>query len=124
MKTMRPKFVPKPWGWELWIAHTPKYTGKILFIKKGGRLSRQYHRWKDETIHVDSGVLSMEVNGRTRPLKKGTSIRVRPGTIHRMSAEKGPVRLIETSTSQVLDVVRLSDDYGRVERPHTRRRPQ
>ena len=53
--------VKKPWGSELVWAMTSKYVGKILRIKKGGRLSLQYHRWKDETIHVLSGTMDFEV---------------------------------------------------------------
>ena len=113
MKTSPLKFVKKPWGSELWIAHTPKYTGKILFIKKGGRLSKQYHRWKDETIYTDTGHYVMEINGHPHVLRKGQAVRIRPGMIHRMEARFEDVRLIEVSTSQTEDVVRLQDDYGR-----------
>jgi len=47
--------VEKPWGWELWWAHTERYVGKILHINRGGALSYQFHRKKDETIYVLKG---------------------------------------------------------------------
>jgi mannose-6-phosphate isomerase-like protein (cupin superfamily) len=107
--------VKKPWGSEFVWAMTPKYVGKILRIKKGGRLSLQYHRWKDETIHMLSGTMDFEVEekGRmvVRRLRKGAGYRIRPRTKHRMFAD---CEVLEVSTPQLLDVVRLEDAYGRV----------
>lgn len=108
------KKVIKPWGWELWFAKTRQYVGKVIFIKKGHRLSRQYHRFKHETIYADSGTWRLEIGKNRRIMKPGTSVTIPPGTIHRFCAIKQDVRLIEVSTPQVKDVVRLEDDYGRV----------
>ena len=55
------KKVPKPWGHEIWWAHTDKYVGKILHVKKGQSLSYQYHKVKDETIYLHSGVISLQI---------------------------------------------------------------
>jgi mannose-1-phosphate guanylyltransferase len=96
-------------------------VGKILFIKKGHRLSRQYHKMKEETIMVLDGTLMLEAG----PYKKGGEIErhilepggvfhVFPGTIHRFCAEGGDVRLVEVSTTEINDIVRLEDDYRRV----------
>ena len=109
--------VRKPWGSELVWAMTPKYVGKILRIKKGGRLSLQYHRWKDETIHMLSGTMDFEVEEKgclvVRRLRKGEGYRIRPRTRHRMIAVSD-CEVLEVSTPQLLDVVRLEDAYGRV----------
>ena len=107
------KRVTKPWGWELWFAHTSKYVGKILFIKKGHRLSRQYHRFKHETVYADKGRWVLEIGGRKKTMKPGMCQEVRPGTVHRFCAPYEDVRLLEVSTPQVKDVVRLEDDYNR-----------
>jgi quercetin dioxygenase-like cupin family protein len=107
------KRVPKPWGWELWFAQSPKYVGKIIFIKKGHRLSKQYHRFKHETVFTDKGIWTLEIAGRKKRMKPGTSAEIKPGVIHRFCAPYEDVRLIEVSTPQVEDVVRLADDYGR-----------
>ncbi len=108
--------VKKPWGSELVWARTAKYVGKILRIKKGERLSLQYHRFKDETIHVLSGTLDyvVEEKGRvvTRRLKKGMGYRTVPRTKHRMVAVSD-CEILEVSTPQLMDVVRLEDVYGR-----------
>ena len=110
--------VEKPWGYELWWAHTEKYVGKLLHVKAGHRLSLQYHRVKDETIHLLAGELLFVVDeGRgleERRMAPGESYRVRPGTVHRMVAVTD-CDILEASTPEVEDVVRLEDVYGRAE---------
>jgi quercetin dioxygenase-like cupin family protein len=110
---MKPKKVVKPWGWELWFAQTQRYVGKIIVIKKGHRLSRQYHRYKHETIYTDSGRWVLEIGKRKRSMKPGDYADIPTGTVHRFTAPYEDVRLLEVSTPQVHDVVRLEDDYGR-----------
>ena len=114
--------IEKPWGHEEIWAQTSRYAGKILFIKKGHRLSRQYHRVKEETIMVQEGVLNCEEGPRAdgesvirHTLLPGDVFHVRPGTIHRFCAEETDVRLIEVSTAEIQDVVRLEDDYRRID---------
>ncbi len=117
-----PSIVEKPWGHEEIWACTSRYAGKILVIKKGHRLSRQYHRVKEETVMVLEGTLVCE-EGPRRPgddvirhvLGPGGIFHVRAGTIHRFCAEETDVRLVEVSTSEIQDVVRLEDDYRRID---------
>lgn len=108
--------VPKPWGYELIVAHTNRYVGKILHIEAGHALSRQYHRVKDETLYVTSGVLTLEIGEAGSELRQdlgpGEGFRVRPGTIHRFTAAE-TCELFEVSTPELDDVVRLEDQYGR-----------
>ena len=109
--------VEKPWGHEEIWAETDRYVGKILHIRDGHRLSRQLHNKKDETIRVASGVLILEI-GRAGEIRRdilmeGASYRISPGTVHRFCAERGDVQLIEVSTPELSDVVRLEDDYVR-----------
>src|SRR5258708_91138 len=110
---MKLKKVIKPWGWELWFAHTRHYVGKILFVRKGHRLSRQYHRYKHETIYSDTGQWLLEIGSIKRVMKPGDAAQIPPGRVHRFTAPFEDVRLLEVSTPQVKDVVRLADDYGR-----------
>ena len=107
------KKIAKPWGWELWFAHSSKYVGKIIFIKKGHRLSKQYHRYKHETVYADKGTWVLEIAGKKRRMRPGSAAVVAPRVIHRFTAPFEDVRLLEVSTPQVTDVVRLEDDYGR-----------
>jgi mannose-6-phosphate isomerase-like protein (cupin superfamily) len=108
--------VDKPWGHELVWAETGRYVGKILHIRAGGRLSRQYHRVKEETLMVKGGEMDLEIGPagafETRRLRPGDVFHVAPGTIHRMIGVTD-VDVIEVSTPEIDDVVRLEDVYGR-----------
>jgi mannose-6-phosphate isomerase-like protein (cupin superfamily) len=111
--------VEKPWGYELIWAHTDRYVGKVLHIKRGESLSYQYHRVKDETIRLLSGVMDMDLekNGTktTIRLKPGDCLHITPGMKHRMIAVED-CDVLEVSTPELDDVVRLEDRYGRAER--------
>jgi mannose-6-phosphate isomerase-like protein (cupin superfamily) len=108
--------VNKPWGYEIVWAETDRYVGKVLHIAAGQKLSRQYHVKKDETFLVESGEMDLEVGQgaelRTLRMKARDSFHCKPGTIHRMVAVTD-VDVIEVSTPELDDVVRLEDAYGR-----------
>ena len=110
------KVVEKPWGHELIWAHTLRYVGKILHINSGESLSYQYHRVKDETIRLLAGSLELETElegKRTKlTLKPGECLHITPGMKHRMIALK-ECDVLEVSTPELDDVVRLEDRYGR-----------
>ena len=105
--------VNKPWGHEMIFARAPKYVGKILVIEKGHRLSLQFHRKKHESLLVFRGRLKLRLGKKTLTVGPGTTFTIPPKTIHRFEATKGRVTLIEVSTPELWDVVRLQDDYGR-----------
>ena len=111
--------VEKPWGYELHWALTPRYVGKILHVKAGHALSLQYHNRKDETIYLYSGNMLFEVeeNGALtqREMKPGDACHVTPNTVHRMTAIED-CDVLEVSTPELDDVVRLEDRYGRVDK--------
>lgn len=117
MEIYRPARVDKPWGYELIWARTDRYVGKILHINNGESLSYQYHRVKDETIHLLRGAMELEigteVRRESRRLAPGDCIRISPGTRHRMTALED-CDILEVSTPELDDVVRLEDRYGRV----------
>ena len=109
--------VDKPWGHELIWAHTDRYVGKILVIEAGRRLSLQRHLVKDESILVTSGRLRLTLEDETgtvrvEELGAGDHRRVLTGRIHRYEAIER-CELIEVSTPELDDVVRLEDDFGR-----------
>jgi len=108
--------VEKPWGWEIIWAETDRYVGKVLHIHAGHKLSRQYHERKDETFYVQSGEMDLEIGDgsarRTLKLKPGEAFHCAPRTIHRMIATTD-VDVVEVSTPELDDVVRLEDAYGR-----------
>lgn len=113
------KRVDKPWGYELWWARTERYVGKILHLRKGESLSLQYHRVKDETILLQSGRLLFETRGedergelRKVEMRPGDVFHITPGTLHRMTGLED-CDIVEVSTPELDDVVRLEDRYGR-----------
>jgi mannose-6-phosphate isomerase-like protein (cupin superfamily) len=110
--------IDKPWGYEVVWAETDRYVGKVLHINHGYSLSLQYHRVKEETLLVKTGTLTLQL-GRNESmkilkLKSGDVQHIVPGLIHRMSAEDGDVEIVEVSTPELDDVVRLEDRYGRI----------
>lgn len=108
------RVIKKPWGSELVFARHARYAGKIIVIEKGHRLSLQYHRRKHETVYVLEGRLRVRLGASTRTLGPGRAFAVPPGRRHRFEAPSGRVRLVEVSTPELADVVRLQDDYGRI----------
>ena len=117
MEDKLPRKTEKPWGYELLFALTPKYAGKLIFVKKGHRLSLQYHSKKDESMYIHLGKISMELEdtsgrGETRILEPGQCIHLPALTRHRLLALEDTT-LFEVSTPELDDVTRLADDYGR-----------
>lgn len=112
-----PYRIQKPWGYELVWARTDRYVGKIIHIEPGHLLSLQYHNRKDETIHVLSGEIIFRVKEGERLVERrmraGESHHIAPLTVHQMEAVTS-ADLLEASTPEMDDVVRLQDRYGRV----------
>ncbi len=119
---METKRIEKPWGFELIFAETEKYVGKILHIKKGESLSLQFHNFKDETIHIQNGSIRFQIGKFQETSEQkleeiilipGQSFRITPKLVHRMIALED-TDILEVSTPELDDVVRLEDRYGRV----------
>jgi mannose-6-phosphate isomerase len=114
-----PRYLEKPWGGELWFAHTDLYAGKVLHVKAGRRLSVQYHVSKDETSLLLSGRIALSRGDSADALRRveiepGGVWRNEPGEVHSVEALEDS-QIVEVSTPELDDVVRLTDDYGRVE---------
>ena len=136
---MEIKKVNKHWGYELWIADgsiTP-YASKRILFKAGNRTSLQVHEYKIETNYVLSGtgtlhrskepldIIKFLEHGMTSKqveeyeatfdvieLKEGVVFNVTPGYVHRVIATTD-LEFMETSTTELDDVIRLQDDGGR-----------
>jgi mannose-6-phosphate isomerase len=118
MEERLPHEVSKPWGSELWFAQTDRYAGKILRVRAGCRLSVQFHEEKDETSYVLSGRVIVSQGDSAdqltaRELGPGESWRNQPRLVHTLEAIED-AEIVEVSTPQLEDVVRLEDRYGRV----------
>lgn len=145
---MNIKKVNKHWGYELWIADgvsTP-YASKRILFKAGNRTSLQVHEYKFETNYVLSGtgflyrskepldiakflqqgmtvneVAEYEKTLEVMELKEGVVFNMAPGYVHRVLATTD-LEFMETSTTELDDVIRLQDDqgrtHGRINREH------
>jgi len=117
MDIKKARKVEKPWGHEEIFAETENYVGKILFIRQGEALSLQYHAVKEETLRVLEGTLELVTGTSVERLENHqigpeAVFHVPPRTLHRMVAVTDCL-LLEVSTTQLDDVVRLEDRYGR-----------
>ena len=115
--------VEKTWGHELIWALSETYCGKVLFVKAGCALSLQFHREKDESWLIQSGRAKLELGDAGQGalnevvVAAGAAFRYRPGTVHRVTAIEDTT-ILEVSTPQLDDLVRLEDLYGREGTPH------
>ena len=113
-----PERIDKPWGHELIWALAERYCGKVLFVRAGESLSLQFHRHKDESWLIQAGKAELELAdpGEAVPsvevVGPGSAFRFRPGTVHRVRALEDTT-ILEVSTPEIDDVVRLEDRYGR-----------
>ena len=114
---VEPRRVEKPWGWELIWADTDRYAGKLLFVRARRALSLQYHERKDEAWYVQDGHAALELGAvggelTEQEIGPGDCFHFAPGTVHRLRALEDTT-IVEVSTADLDDVVRLADDYGR-----------
>ena len=113
-----PKRIEKPWGHELLWANGDAYVGKLLHVRAGQSLSLQFHRVKDESWYVQEGRVELELGEpgaallNTEVVGPGRCFHFPPGTVHRVRALEDTT-IVEVSTPQLDDVVRLDDAYGR-----------
>jgi mannose-1-phosphate guanylyltransferase len=107
------KTVEKPWGREEWYVLNDKYCLKRLYVNGQHRLSEQYHVKKKETMFLESGVASLLCDERVILMKCGVPYTINPKEVHQIRAHSDSV-ILEVSTPEIDDVVRLADDYGRM----------
>ncbi|MFC1874120.1 cupin [Chloroflexota bacterium] len=117
MENEFPRRVEKPWGFEMLLAHTPQYAGKLIFIRAGHRLSLQYHEKKDESMYIYAGEALLEIEDNDGQMvqsvaQPGSCYRIPPLAKHRLQAVEDTT-IFEISTSELEDIRRLEDDYGR-----------
>ena len=114
-----PRRIDKPWGHELIWAETDRYVGKVIVVRAGRRLSLQRHERKDESVLVTAGRLLLHLEDdagemRVHELRPGQHRRVQTGRMHRFEAPPdSDAEIVEISTPELDDVIRIEDDYGR-----------
>jgi mannose-6-phosphate isomerase-like protein (cupin superfamily) len=108
------KRIDKPWGWEEILEENQEYVLKRIFMYKGHRCSLQYHKFKQETIYVLYGDLTIIINDNSTIYPTNSTVTIRPFDKHRMEAVQNGVMYLECSTPHLDDVVRIEDDYQRI----------
>ena len=108
----------RPWGtWEV-LATGHCYTVKRISVLPGQRLSLQYHRHRSEHWTIVQGFAEVQLDGVARQMSAGTHVHIPVGTVHRVRAlGSEPLVFLEVQVGEVLDendIVRISDDYGRL----------
>jgi mannose-6-phosphate isomerase-like protein (cupin superfamily) len=120
------KVVLKPWGKEIWINYRKnekigdeekRYVMKKLYINKGTKTSFQYHKKKVETNFLIEGIIEAWFENKPgqidkKILKAGSIWSIPAGIKHRIITLENVV-LIESSSPEVDDVIRISDDTMR-----------
>ena len=106
------RLIEKPWGAEYIWAVTDRYAAKLLYVRAGEELSLQYHVKKTESMWVLSGSGVLVLGSERVALHPGVTITILPDTIHRVEAIYD-LSIMEVSTPDLDDVVRITDRYGR-----------
>lgn len=111
--------VEKPWGFEqIFSDGTAKITSKILHVNAGKRSSLQYHDVKEEILTLISGIGVLELedsNGNLQKfnMEKRKSYLILANQIHRFGAGEAECEIMESSTPESGNTVRIEDDYER-----------
>ena len=117
--------IAKPWGEELILKRTADTVVKALRIRPNQRLSLQFHRYKRETLMLLSGEAQLTAGCsidqlRDAPFVSGVHEEIAAGVIHRLSAGPSGADILEIASrlpDDAEDIVRLADDYGRMDLP-------
>lgn len=110
----------KPWGHEEILLQTEDLVVKKIYVKPNSSLSLQYHEEKTETMFLVSGEGWLE---KRKPCGSAVHLGLRklvpqyiPATVvHRLYTNDSDCVVVEVSSTELDDVVRLEDLYGRVE---------
>jgi mannose-6-phosphate isomerase-like protein (cupin superfamily) len=112
----------RPWGsYTVLDDDAPDHKVKRIVVSPGKRLSYQRHARRSEHWFIVAGRARVTLDGTSRDVGPGEAVDVPVGTAHRIE-NIGPadVVMVEVQHGQYFgedDIVRLEDDYGRVDGP-------
>lgn len=108
----------RPWGWYETVSQVPGNKVKRIRVHPGQKLSLQKHHQRAEHWVVVQGRAQVTVGERVIDLVLGQHIDIAIDEVHRLAnLTTEPVEIVEVQFGDYLgedDIVRLSDDYGRV----------
>lgn len=109
--------LPRPWGSVFSMVENENVSVKILYLNPGEGLSLHKHHVRDEIFLVLDKQVELQIWDKKIRLERGNSFRVPAGITHRLTGLRYPCRVLEISRnfySQVEDIKRYGDKYGRV----------
>ena len=108
----------KPWGTYEVLLDEPDHKVKRICVKPNERFSLQYHNEREEHWVIVEGIGILTQHGVETEIRTGEYVFIPRGGIHRLQAEKDGVTFIEVQRGVCYeeDIVRLEDDYGRIEK--------
>lgn len=104
--------INKIWGKEYLLSKTDQYAFKRLEIDCGKNLSKQYHNLKHETWHIIEGCGTAIINNKIYSVSPGMTFIIPPKTIHQVRADNDKLIILEASTSELYDIVRLERGFN------------
>jgi len=110
--------VCRPWGKYDSVDHGERYQVKRITVKPRAKLSVQMHHHRAEHWVVVSGSALVTKGSETFTLTENESTYIPVGVVHALENQgQVPLEIIEIQSGSYLgedDIVRLSDNYGRV----------
>jgi mannose-6-phosphate isomerase-like protein (cupin superfamily) len=111
---MKYEKVNRPWGWYRILEKKEKLWIKIIFVKKGERLSLQSHENRSEIWAVLKGKIDTVVGNKNQTFGIGGIIKIGRQEKHRLAGLKNSYILeIAFGRPRERDIIRYEDDYGR-----------
>lgn len=110
----------RPWGSYTVLENSEFYKVKKILVSCNQRLSYQSHTKRKEFWTVVRGYAKVTLDGEWKIMSVGDSIEIPLGSKHRIEnvSPHHELEFIEVQTGEYFgedDIVRYSDDYGRVE---------
>lgn len=114
-----PRFERRPWGTFTVLDEGPDFKVKRIEVLPGKRLSYQKHSRRSEHWVVVQGTAKVTIDDRETIVGTGQAIDIAIGAAHRIeNPDDKSLLFIEVQRGSYLgedDIVRLQDDFGRVE---------
>jgi len=111
------EFEERPWGSFEILIDKPSYKVKRIVVKRGHRLSDQYHNKRDENWVIVQGRALVKIDDDYRIYEVGESVYIPRFAPHRVKCESDEdLVFIETQTGEYFgedDIIRIEDDYDR-----------
>ena len=108
----------RPWGSFEVLIDECGYKVKKIVVNRDGKLSLQLHTKRNEYWHILSGHGEMQLGNTAWVVQSGDTVEIDKLEVHRISnVSDRPLVILELQTGvcEEDDIIRIKDDYGRIE---------